>query len=71
VSYFSRQDQLSIRIASASPHEATLVNSTIQNLRVDDDGDKLDKQLKEDYSIELIAPHKANRRNEPTQDGRV
>lgn len=73
---------LSISIASASPHEVTLVNSTIQNLWIDEtperligdkayDSDKLDKQLREDYSIELIAPHKANRRKEPTQDGRV
>lgn len=73
---------LSISIASASPHEVTLVNSTIQNLWIDEtperligdkayDSDKLDKQLKEDYSIELIAPHKSNRQKKPTQDGRV
>ncbi len=35
------------------------------------DSDGLDQQLKEERSIEMIAPHRMNRRRrEPTQDGR-
>jgi transposase len=34
------------------------------------DSDGLDAQLLEDRQIELIAPHKQNRKRSPTQDGR-
>jgi transposase len=33
------------------------------------DSDPLDKELRE-QSVELIAPHKSNRKKPPTQDGR-
>lgn len=73
---------ISISITSASPHEVTLVESSIRSLWIDEtphrligdkayDSDKLDDKLREEYSIELIAPHRTNRRNAPTQDGRV
>ena len=66
-------------IESASPHEVKLVDSTLvemviaeapQNLVGDNayDSDKLDAELRQ-YGIELIAPHRSNRRNR-TQDGR-
>jgi transposase len=34
------------------------------------DSDPLDQQLKQQYGIELIAPHKINRSRPRTQDGR-
>ena len=34
------------------------------------DSDKLDQQLIEERNIELIAPHKRNRKKATTQDGR-
>jgi hypothetical protein len=70
---------ISLCIESASPHEVTLVDSTLveivipeapQNLVGDNayDSDKLDGDLRQ-YGIELIAPHRSNRKNK-TQDGR-
>ena len=68
-------------IASASPHEITLIEETIDNrfFRYDLDrliGDKaydsdaLDQRLWTERGIEMISPHKRNRRRAPTQDGR-
>ena len=34
------------------------------------DSDKLDKSLEQELGVELIAPHKRNRKKKPTQDGR-
>jgi transposase len=34
------------------------------------DSDPLDRQLQQQHGIELIAPHKINRRKPSTQDGR-
>jgi len=67
-------------IASASPHEVTLVEETIDNgfLEYAPDrliGDKaydsngLDERLREERGIELIAPHLPTRKKK-TQDGR-
>jgi DDE family transposase len=66
-------------IESASPHEVKFVDATLlqmvipeapQNLIVDNayNSDKLDTELKP-YGIEVIAPHRSNRKNK-TQDGR-
>jgi transposase len=66
-------------IESATPHEVTLVNSALvemvipearQNLVGDNayDSDKPDAELRQ-YGIEVIAPHRSNRKNK-TQDGR-
>ena len=68
-----------LSIESASPHEVRLVASTLvemviadapQNLVGDNayDSDKLHTELRQ-YGIELIAPHRSNRKNK-TQDGR-
>jgi transposase len=68
-----------LSIESASPHEVKLVDSTLvemvigeapQNLVGDNayDSDKLDAELSQ-YGIELVAPHRSNRKNK-TQDGR-
>jgi transposase len=68
-------------VESASPHEVRLVEETIDSgftqyapdRLIGDkayDSDKLDKQLSENRGIELIAPHKMNRRKQQTQDGR-
>ena len=69
--------QFSVYVESATPHEVTLAMSTLlrvvvpdapQNLVADNayDSDRLDAELRF-YGIELIAPHRRNRKN-PTQD---
>lgn len=71
---------LSVRIGSASPHEVTLVESTLEERFVRElperligdkayDSDALDQRLAE-QGIELIAPHRAGRKKQKTQDGR-
>ena len=71
---------ISVLATSATPHEVKLVLSTLEarvtleqpcRLIGDKayDSDLLDQQCKE-IGVELIAPHKANRRKEVTQDGR-
>lgn len=70
---------VSVCVESATPHEVTLAMSTLlqmvvadapQNLIGDNayDSDRLDAQLSS-YGIEVIAPHRRNRRTS-TQDGR-
>jgi len=71
---------VSIVIESASPHEVKLVHETLENIFVLEkpekiiadkayDSDKLDNELKEE-GIELIIPHRADKRTHKTQDGR-
>ena len=71
---------LAIYTESAAPHEVKLVERTITERFTDErpekkigdkafDSDPLDKQLKK-LEIELIAPHKRNRKKVKTQDGR-
>lgn len=71
---------VAICVASASPHEVTLVAKTLasrftkalsRRLVADRayDSDPLDKRLRR-KGIELIAPHKGNRVKPKTQDGR-
>lgn len=66
-------------VDSASPHECRLVEDTLAGSFLDElparligdkayDSDPLDQHLEKAYNIELIAPHRKNRRN--TQDGR-
>jgi transposase len=68
-------------IASASPHEITLVDETIDNGFLDSapdrligdrayDSDGLDERLRKERGIEMISPHRTNRKRAPTQDGR-
>jgi transposase len=70
---------VAVCIESASPHEVKLVEFALvemvvpeapQNLIGDNayDSDKLDAELKL-FGIEVIAPHRSNRKNK-TQDGR-
>ncbi len=72
---------VAIGIASASPHEVTLVEETIdrgflaaapERLIGDRayDSDGLDKRLKQERGIELIARHRSNCKRAKTQDGR-
>jgi transposase len=72
---------VAVDLASASPHEVTLVESTLTQkftrhnpkLLIGDrayDSDQLDQRLL-DQKIQLIAPHKTNRRKPVTQDGRT
>jgi transposase len=67
-------------IASASPHEVTLVEETIDNGFLEHapdrligdkayDSNRLDERLREERGIELIAPHLSTRQRK-TQDGR-
>jgi transposase len=71
---------LALRTESASPAEVKLVKQTMEERIVADiperligdkayDSDKLDREMMEEYGIEMIAPNKKNRKV-PTQDGR-
>lgn len=73
---------IAIDVGSASPHEITLVEPTIDQIWTKDypqrligdkayDSDPLDERLKNERHIDLIAPHKNNRKQNPTQDGRI
>jgi len=68
-------------VESASPHEVKLVEETIDSSFTEYaparligdkayDSDTLDQELLKDRGIELIAPHKRNRKKPQTQDGR-
>src|SRR3972149_4046557 len=72
---------VAISIASASPHEVTLVEPTLDTCFLNTvptrligdkayDSDRLDERLWTERGIELIAPHRGNRRHR-TQDGRA
>lgn len=71
---------LAVSVQSASPHESQLVEEVLGGSFLDElparlvgdrayDSDTLDQRLKEEYDIELIAPHRGQRRVR-TQDGR-
>src|SRR5829696_6517583 len=71
---------LAIHVESASPHEVTLVRNTLQASYAQGtparlvrdrayDSDPLDAELKQ-MGIEMIAPHRRNRKKPKTQDGR-
>ena len=71
---------LSVTIQSASPHEVTLVEKVLEERFLEPlpeklmgdkayDSDALDEKLKQ-KGVELIAPHRKNRKKEKTQDGR-
>jgi transposase len=71
---------VAVHMASASPHEVTLVEKTLARRFTQSapkrlvgdrayDSDPLDQRLRE-RGIELIAPHRSNRRRRVTQDGR-
>jgi transposase len=73
----SQWSSVAVSIESATPHEVKLAESTLvqmvipdppQNLIGDNayDSDKLDVRLRS-YGIELISPHRSNRKNR-TQD---
>ena len=68
---------VAVFVESATPHEVKLATNTLVQMIVPDapqnligdnayDSDKLDSELRQ-YGIELIAPHRTNRRN-ATQD---
>jgi transposase len=73
---------LSIHTESASPHEITLVGATLASGFLKEkphrligdkayDSDPLDETLlEEEEGIEMIAPHRKNRKKKKTQDGR-
>jgi transposase len=72
---------VAVHIASASPHEVTLVPYTVQRRFIADtpgqligdkacDSHKLDAKLQQ-QGIELIAPNRRNRKKPPTQNGRA
>jgi transposase len=73
---------LAVYVASASPHETKLVAITLtqrflpaapQRLIGDRayDSDPLDAQIRQQFGVELIAPHNPTRSRAATQDGRV
>jgi transposase len=70
---------IAVRVTSASPNESTLVEATLAERYVAAlpermigdkayDSDRLDERLRQEQSIELIAPNRRKRRR--TQDGR-
>ena len=70
---------LALHVASASPHEVTLVEDTLDHAFTNElprrligdkayDSDPLDARLKKNWGIEMIAPNR--RRRVKTQDGR-
>jgi transposase len=72
---------LAARIASASPHEVTLAEATLEARFIPEipvrligdkayDSDALDARLAEGWGLQMIAPHRRNRRATVTQDGR-
>lgn len=72
---------LTVSAFSATPHEITLVELTLDALWLDEapkrligdkayDSDPLDHRLCDERQIELIAPHRSNRSKPKTQDGR-
>jgi transposase len=72
---------LAISVGSASPHEVKLVEDTLDKRFTEEmperligdrayDSDPLDESLQK-QGIEMIAPHKSNRKKPATQDGRV
>ena len=71
---------LAVYTHNAAPHEVRLVRNTLVERFTDDaperligdkayDSDPLDKELRA-QGVELIAPHKSNRKKARTQDGR-
>jgi transposase len=71
---------LALHVASASPHEVTLVGETLASSFVGEqperligdrayDSDPLDAAL-EAQGVEMIAPHRKGRKKRRTQDGR-
>lgn len=73
---------IAVDATSASPHEVTLVDDTLDACFLENvpdkiigdkayDSDKLDEALEEERGVEIIAPHKNNRIKPATQDGRV
>jgi len=73
---------LAVHVASASPHETKLIESTLDQRFLADlpermigdrayDSDPLDQRIHERYGVQLIAPHKFVRVAAATQDGRV
>jgi len=72
---------IAIDATSARPHEVTLVEKTLDACFLEHlpdkvigdrayDSDKLDGRLSEERGVDLIAPHKNNRKKPATQDGR-
>ena len=73
---------IAVDTTSASPHEITLVDDTLDACFLDNipekvigdrayDSDELDKRLAEERGVEMIAPHKINRQRAISQDGRI
>ena len=72
---------IAIDAGSASPHEVTLVEQTLDRCFLKHlparvigdkayDSDPLDERLAAERRVDLISPHKSNRRKPATQDGR-
>ena len=73
---------IAIGVASASPHEVKLVEATLDRSFLGEapvrligdkayDSDALDERLRRERGIEMIAPHRRNRKRRRTQDGRA
>jgi hypothetical protein len=72
---------LTVSTTDASPHEVTLVDTTLDACFLEElperligdksyDCDRLDARLVDERGVEMIAPHRGDRRKAITQDGR-
>jgi transposase len=72
---------VAVCLASTSPHEVKLVEAALDSLFISGlpekligdktyDSDGLDENLLKKYGIEMISPHRRNRKKPKTQDGR-
>jgi len=73
---------VAVLVASASPHETKLVETTLERRFLAEtperligdrayDSDPLDAQIRQRFGVELVAPHNSTRSRKATQDGRV
>jgi len=73
---------VAVHVASASPHETKLVETTLERRFLREtperligdrayDSDPLDARMRQRFGVELVAPHTSMRCRKATQDGRV
>lgn len=74
---------LAVHLDSANRSEVKLIEPTLDKLQIPDkvpehliydraaDSDPLRRRLQDERGIELVCPHRRNRKRKPTQDGRA
>jgi len=79
----SQGTPLAVHLDSANRSEVKLIEPTLDNLQIPDkvpehllydkaaDSDPLRRRLLDERGIDLVCPHRKNRKRKPTQDGRA